>query len=40
MSEALDRTTAWDARKALLRRGVGIFKPSLATVPADAAQVL
>ena len=30
MSEALDRTTAWDARKALLRRGVGASRLSVA----------
>ena len=30
MSEALDRTTAWDARKALFRRGVGASRLSVA----------
>jgi hypothetical protein len=30
MSEALDRTTAWDVRKALLRRGVGTSRLSVA----------
>jgi hypothetical protein len=30
MSEALDRTTAWDVRKALLRRGVGASRLSVA----------
>ena len=30
MSEALDRTIAWDARKALLRRGVGASRLSVA----------